>query len=161
MFSLNGCVSPIFDVGRTETVVPVSRAWVDDKIVEYITTDISDLAMAKMMGANYVPRLAEAIQPQAGKSIVERVYKFTGGEQMSIFQSAPNPIGAENQDKNYSPLWRVVNVRWTNPAHVREIRSEEALLVALDNKHVTFEITDIVVNCPITRAGGQALRGVR
>ena len=61
---LTGCASTLFDVGRSETVLPLNRAWVDGRSVEYVTTDISDAAMAKAMGANHVPRLAEAISTQ-------------------------------------------------------------------------------------------------
>lgn len=159
---LAGCASAIFDVGRSETVLPVSRAWVDGKIVEYVTTDISDLAMSRMMGANHVPALAAAIKVETGRSLVERVYKFANEEQISIFQSAPYPVSAENQESSYSPLWRVVMVRWINPAIARELKSEEELLSAEDRKQVSLEVTNIVVNCPITRnTSGHALRGVR
>jgi hypothetical protein len=42
------------------------------------------------------------------------------------------------------------------------LKSEEELLAAQDKKQVELEVTDIVVNCPVTRASaGQALRGVR
>ena len=159
---LSACASPLFDVGRSETVLPLSRAWVDGRIVEYVTTDISDLAMARMMGANHVPGLAAVVNFPAGSSIVERVYKFPGEEQISIFQSAPNPIGAENQDRSYSPLWRVVLVRWSGQTIKRELKSEEELLAAEEKKEVALEVTDVVVNCPVTRgAKGQALKGVR
>jgi hypothetical protein len=159
---LTACANPVFDVGRTETVLPLSRAWIDGRVVEYVTTDISDLGMAKMLGANYVPRLANALKDSQGKSLVERVYKFSKGEQISVFQSAPGPVGAGNLDQNYSPLWRVVMVHWANPAAARELMSEEAVLAAEENKELSLEITGIVVNCPVTRAGGgQALRGVR
>jgi hypothetical protein len=161
LLMLSACASPLFDVGRTETVLPVSRAWVDGQIVEYISTDASDLAMARMMGVNHVPALAAAIGAAPGRSLVERVYKFANDEQISIFQSAPQPLGAENQDRNYSPLWRVVMVRWNDPAIRRELKSEEELLAAQDKKQVTLEMTDIVVNCPVTRRPGDALRGVR
>jgi hypothetical protein len=159
---LTACASPVFDVGRTETVLPVSRAWVDGKTVEYITTDISDLPMATMMGANHVPGLAAALKSAPGQAFVERVYKFPDGEQISIFPSAPHPAGPDNKDRSYSPLWRVVHVRWLDPAFRREIKSEEELLAAEEKKQVSFEVTDIVVNCPVTRsASGQALGGVR
>lgn len=159
---LTACASPIFDVGRTETVLPLSRAWVDGRVVEYVTTDISDLTMARMIGANHVPGLAAAIGSAPGKSLVERVYKFPNQDQISIFQSAPNPVGAENQDRSYSPLWRVVLVRWTNSTLKRELKSEEELLAAEEKKEVTLETTGVVVNCPVTRsASGQALRGAR
>ena len=110
----SGCVNPIFDAGHTETVLPLSRAWMDGQTVEYITTDISDAAMASMMGANHVPRLRDALGLQGGKSLVVRVYKCPGAEQISVFQSAPSPIGPDNRDRAYSPLWRVVEVRWVD-----------------------------------------------
>lgn len=159
---LTACASPFFDVGRTETVLPLSRAWIDGRVVEYVTTDISDPAMAAMVGANYVPRLAEAIKSSPSVSLVERVYKFPNEEQISIFQSAPSPVGAENQDRSYSPLWRVVLVRWASSARVRELKSEEELLVAQEKREIALEVTSVVVNCPVTRSsGGKALRGVR
>lgn len=159
---LAACASPIFDVGRTETVLPLSRAWVDGRVVEYVTTDISDLAMATMMGANYVPRLADAVGASRGRSLLERVYKFPKEEQISVFQSAPSPVGAENRDQSYSPLWRVVFVQWAKTALVRELKSEEELLAAEEKKELALEVTEIVVNCPVTRqTGGQSLRGVR
>jgi hypothetical protein len=160
--ALAACASPFFDVGRSETVVPLERAWVDGHVVEYITTDISDAGMASMMGANHVPRLADAIRAPRGESLLERVYKFPNQEQISIFQSAPKPAGADNQDRNYSPLWRVVLVRWEVPQNARVLKSEDALLAAQDKREVSLEVTDIVVNCPVTRGrDGRALLGVR
>jgi hypothetical protein len=53
-------------------------------------------------------------------------------------------------------------VHWKNPALVRELTSEEALLAAEEKQELSLEITEIVVNCPITRdQRGKALRGVR
>ncbi len=159
---LAGCANPIFDVGRTETVLPLNRAWIDGRVVEYVTTDISDSAMARMMGANYVPRLADAVGGAPGSSVLERVYKFADDKQISVFQSAPKPVGAENRDKGYSPLWRVVLVKWEDPKFIRELKSEEQVLAAEDRRELTLEVTGIVVNCPVTRdASGNALRGVR
>ena len=158
----SACANRVFDIDRTETVLPLSRAWIDGRIVEYVTTDISDLAMATMMGANYVPRLSEALNTSPGHSLVERVYKFPNNEQISVFQSAPNPVGSTNQDLNYSPLWRVVQVRWTNPAIKHELKSEEDVLAAEERQELVLEVTEIVVNCPVTRMRGVgALKGVR
>ncbi len=118
--------------------------------------------MARMMGVNHVPRLEQAVRAAPGTSLLEKVYKFPNEEQISIFQSAPNPVGGENQDRSYSPLWRVVFVRWADPKYVRELKSEESLLVAEDKRELSLEITNIVINCPVTRdSRGQALRGVR
>ena len=108
------------------------------------------------------PSLAFALKFTPGQSLVERVYKFPNEEQISVFQSAPNPVGSENRDRSYSPLWRVVQVRWQDQKLRRELKSEEELLAAEERKEVTLELTDIVINCPVTRsANGDALRGVR
>lgn len=81
--------------------------------------------------------LARRCQPRAAPgpgrpSLVERVYKFPQGELISVFQSAPLPTGGANADRIYSRLWRLVMVRWLQPAAVRELRSEEEILAAQD-----------------------------
>jgi len=159
---LFGCTAPTLVAHRAEAVLPLNRAWVDGHFVEYVTTDISDPAMAKALGVNSVPRLADAVAVPPGRSVLERVYKFPNNEQISVFQSAPAPAGPENRDQNYSPLWRLVLVRWVRPEAVRELKSEEELLAAEDRKDLVFEVTGIVVNCPVVRGrDGESLRGVR
>jgi hypothetical protein len=159
---LVGCANPLFDAGNTETVLPLSRAWVDGKIVEYVVTDVSDRAMAEATGANHVPRLADALGAPGRRGVSERVYKFAANEQINVFQSAPVPAGPENADLSYSPLWRVVTVRWIKPGARRELRSEADVLSAEDAGDVSIEVTNIVINCPVTRgANGQGIRGVR
>ena len=119
-----------------------------------------DAAMAHAMGVNFVPRLRQAIG--APNSVLERVYKFSAGEQISIFQSAPRPVGANNTDRAYSPLWRLVLVTWRAPQHRRELTSEEELLAAQEAGHLALALTDIVVNCPVTKTvGAEGLAGVR
>ena len=160
-----GCASSARYDPRTEIVVPLNQAWFEGHKVEYVTTDISSRPMAQALGVNYVPRLADALPGAAGqRSIVERVYKFANGEQISVFQSVPKPTGGDNQDASYSPLWRLVMVRWlvNKPEAQRELRSEEELLAAADRGELALDVTEIVVNCPITRSvDGQALKGVR
>lgn len=144
-----------------ETVLPRQQAWVDGRRVDYVTTDISDAAMAAQLGVNHAPRLRDALG-SGRASITERVYKFAGGGQISIFPSGPAAQGATRPDPNYSPLWRLVLVTWLPGATVRELRSEEAVLAAVDAGELALAVTDIVVNCPVTRAAeGPALRGVR
>ncbi|MBK7719605.1 MAG: hypothetical protein IPJ36_12605 [Simplicispira sp.] len=59
--------------------------------------------MAQAAGANYAPRLAGAVGATGRSSVLERVYKFPAGEQISIFQSAPLPAGSANAVAAYSP----------------------------------------------------------
>lgn len=146
---------------RTEVTFPLNRAWVNGAQVEYVTTDISDATMAQAVGVNYVPRLANAIPAANRTSLVERVYKFPKGEQISIFPSAPMPTGGANQDPSYSPLWRLVFVTWLRADQVRELKSEEELLAAEERGDLSLKISNIVANCPITRGpDGQALKSV-
>ena len=162
VLALAACASAPFVAGGAETAVPLSRAWFDGRKVDYITTDVSDAGMAQMLGVNHVPRLADALPAPGRRSVVERVYKFAGGEQISVFQSAPSTAGAGGAISAYSPLWRVVMVRRIQPAGGRELQSEEQVLAAAERGEVALDVTDIVVNCPITRsADGQALKGIR
>lgn len=159
---LAGCASPIFDIGVSETVLPLQRAWFEGRRVEYVTTDVSDAAMAAAMGVNHTPRLADAVGAPSRFGVLERVYKFAAGEQINVFPSAPTPAGPGNRDTAYSPLWRIVMVHWQRPANRRELRSEEQVLAAEQAGEVSLTVTDIVVNCPVVRDGaGRPLRGVR
>lgn len=159
---LTACAGPRFDAGGRETVLPLQRAWFEGQIVEYVTTDVSDRAMAEAQGINYVPRLSGAAALRGAQALTSRVYKFPAGEQIAVFQSAPNPAGGRNADLAYSPLWRLVTVRWQRADAVTELKSEEAVLAAEERGELALEVTDIVINCPVTRsADGTALRGVR
>ncbi len=157
---LAACAAPATHVG-----LPLQQAWFEGLKVDYVTTDISDAAMASAMGVNHVPALAQALAPVAPgrpRTPVERVYKFANGEQLSIFPSVPRPVGGANADASYSPLWALVEVRWKAGATPRLLSSEEALLAAEQAGQVELRHTGIVVNCPVVRTpGGGALSGLR
>lgn len=159
---LSGCAS--LGGARSQAVVslPLNFAWMDGHKVEYITTDISDPAMAQALGVNLVPRLAQALAAPGRPSVTECVYKFVDDTQITVFQSAPAPTGPGNIDASYSPLWRMVLVRWSKPGLARELKSEEEILRAADAQDLTLQVTNIVVNCPITRSvDGRAIRGAQ
>jgi hypothetical protein len=140
--------------------LPALPGWFAGKRVYYITTEITDQTMARKAGLTYAPRLSDAIpeypKPPEVSTVLERVYKFPGGEQDAVFASAPVPLGPESANAVYSPLWLAYMVQWKGRAHVRELTSEEAILAALHAEEVTVERTDIVINCPIvwTASGG-------
>jgi len=161
--ALVGACSSLPDPGGHPVVsLPLNFAWVDGRKVEYVTTDISDPAMASALGVNLVPRLAQAVPAQGRPSLVERVYKFVDDSQITVFQSAPAPTGPGNADASYSPLWRMVLLRWHKPSLARELKSEEQILSAVESGELSMAITNIVVNCPITRSvDGKAIRGAR
>lgn len=155
--------SAVPDAGRSPTVsLPLHQAWFDGRKVDYVTTDISDLAMAQALGVNLVPRLALALPAPGRPSLVERVYKFVDDSQITVFQSAPSPTGPGNTDTSYSPLWRMVLVKWKQPAQARELKSEEQILSAVEAQELSLQMTDIIVNCPITRSvDGRAIAGAK
>jgi hypothetical protein len=167
LLALSACTTAGSPPDTAHVVLPMSQAWVDGYLVDYISTDTSDAAMARDKGLHFVPRLADALPapgttPGRKRSLVERVYAFPDGSQRNVFASAPRPSGAGNADPSYSPLWRMVTVRWVRASARRELRSEEAILQAQDQGDLALVITDIVINCPIVRSvDGQALRNVR
>ena len=150
MIGLTGCAA----TNSTKQVsLPLQSAWFNNDLVYYVTTDVSDQDMAKEMGANYVPRLRDAIpnypKPPRQKTVLERVYGFPNGEQRNIFPSAPTPVGYQSTDAAYSPLWLMYWVKWVNPDEAYELKSEEALLDAEAKGLVNIERTNVVVNCPV------------
>lgn len=151
VFSLSACSS--LDK-NPEYSLPMLSAWYNGQMVNYVTTDVSDANMAREMGANYAPRLRDAIpeypKPPRQKTVLERVYGFPEGEQPNnVFGSAPSPVGYNSTDEQYSPVWHMYWVKWVDPNQAKVLTSEEAILDAEELGLVTIERTDIVVNCPI------------
>ncbi|MGZ3254987.1 MAG: DUF7482 domain-containing protein [Burkholderiaceae bacterium] len=132
---------------------PVVSGWYEGRVVQYITTDVSDHDIAKKMGVNFVPRLADAIPPlphtPGQRSSVERIYSFTNFKQGGVLPSVPEPTGADSTNKNYSPLWQIHTVTWLPGHEPHVLRSEEEVLTAADQGQVSIKQTNIVVNCPV------------
>ena len=164
---LSGCAAPThgrLPSARVETInLPLIQAWFEGRRVYYVTTDISDAAMAAMMGANYVPRLANTLPPEpkipGTPSSTDRVYVFPNREQANVLPSAPEPLGPGNRSNAYSPLWQVFKVTWNQGITPAPLRSEQDVLEAEDAGRVTIEPTRIVVNCPVVRIEGDLLPG--
>jgi hypothetical protein len=153
------------DAASATATLPLQSAWHNDRKVFYISTDISDSAMATMMGSNFAPRLADAVPSalrQPGeKSALERVYKFSGDTQEAVFASVPDPVGPASRDATYSPLWQVFWVTWKAAKPARVLKSEEAILAAEERGEVELARTGIVVNCPIVASDAGSLPGVK
>jgi hypothetical protein len=128
--------------------------------VYYITTEISDLTMARNGGITYAPRLSDAVpeypKPPELHTVLERVYKFPAGEQDAVFASIPTPPGPGSSDSAYSPLWLAYLVHWQGQAHPHLLATEQEILAAADNNEISVVRTSIVINCPIvwTEGGG-------
>ena len=151
--------------GNGQASIPVLRGWFEGEEVFYITTDVSHADVAEAKGANFAPRLADALPggpPVPGRrSSVDKVYAVTNFKQESIFASAPYPMGSASRDTAYSPLWQMVKVTWAAGKVPQTLKSEEAVLAAVDSGAVTLEPTRVVLNCPIVHRGAKgALPGI-
>ena len=155
---LNACATP--DLARTPNavVLPALAAWHEGRLVRYITTDVSHVDTARMMGANTATRLRDALPPSTlpgSRHALERVYKFPDQPQPSVFPSIPAPLGPDSRDAAYSPIWRVVEIRWRPGRVVRELKSEEQVLAATERGDTSLTLTDVVINCPVVWVDGQ------
>ena len=162
---LGACSTAPPSAGIGQASVPVLRGWFEGDEVFYITTDVSHADVAQAKGANFAPRLAAALPagpPVPGRrSSVDKVYAVTNFKQDSIFASAPHPMGSASRDTAYSPLWQMIKVTWAGGAAPQTLKSEEAVLAAVDRGAVTLEATPVVLNCPIVHRGPKgALPGV-
>lgn len=162
---LGACSTTPLLARNGQASIPVLRGWFEGEAVFYITTDVSRADVAEAKGANLAPRLADALPvgpPVPGRrSSVDKVYAVTNFKQESIFASAPYPMGSASRDTAYSPLWQMVKVTWAADKTPQTLKSEEAVLAAVDSGAVTLEATGVVLNCPIVDRGPKgALPGV-
>ncbi|MEO6623374.1 MAG: hypothetical protein ABIN37_00860 [Burkholderiaceae bacterium] len=84
--------------------MPALTAWYEGRAVRYIVIDVSQIDLARMMGANTASRLSDALP--AGNSpgvlnALEREYKFPDTGQPSVFPSIPITLGPDSRDAAY------------------------------------------------------------
>ncbi len=158
--ALTACATPPVPAGDAAGLqLPLLTGWFEGRRVRYITTDVSDAAVARAKGVNFVPRLKEVL-PEAPSSTqrvgspLERVYGFDEGVQAPVFPSVPLPVGSSSRSLGYTPLWRLVQVHWKPGVAPRELRSEEAILEAEDRGDLRLVVTDVVLNCPVLAVEG-------
>jgi hypothetical protein len=163
--ALSGCAATPPAGGPNLIAIPVLAGWYDNETVLYITTEVSDAAVARDKGATHTPRLAEALPAgprQPGqRSSVDKVYAITNFKQASVFASAPSPVGPASTDTAYSPLWQMVKVTWL-PGHAPQpLKSQEQVLAAAERGQVRLDETRVVLNCPIVQRGSAVLPGMQ
>lgn len=151
-------------VSTPSITLPLVASWYNGKVYYYVTTDVWPRTMAIAKGANFTPRFRDAIPPRPKppglKTILERIYAFPEGEQINIIPSAPEPIGPTSNNRPYSPVWQMVEVRWLMPEHQQELKSEAELLDAEAEGWVALTVTEAIVNCAVVAdAEGNRLPG--
>jgi hypothetical protein len=140
--------SAAFDPGASYTVeLPLIPGWFKGKGIFYLQTEASDPGLAQSQQATYVARLGNAAS--AVPSAVDDIYHVTNFAQANVVPSAPLPEGPTNANPDYSPLWQVSLVTWTDASHAHVLTSEEDVLAAVAAGQATLARTNIVVNCSI------------
>lgn len=131
--------------------LPLNPGWFDGQAVFYITTEVSDAGVAREKGAIHTPRLADALPPAGSgqRNPTDRVYAVMNFEQAPVFASAPLPVGPDNREDAYTPLWQMVMVTWRAGATPRALRSQEEVLAAEEAQQLTLTVTRVVLNCAI------------
>lgn len=138
--------------------IPAGKAYAEGKEIYFAHTEASDAALAEkltnMMKSPvlHVPSLADAPE-----SMLANVYVFENGlagkgplgYQPDVFDSPPGTPG-------YSPLRRVVLVKWADEGKARELTAAADVLAAEKAGEVSTSISGAVVNMPfMTWSGGQ------
>ena len=141
--------------GTLAISLPLNPGWFDGQPVFYITTEVSDAAVAREKGAIYTPRLADALPPAGSgqRNPTDRVYAVMNFDQAPVFASAPLPVGPDNRDEAYTPLWQMVMVTWLPGAQPRPLRSQEDVLAAEEARQLSLTVTRVVLNCAIVHRG--------
>ena len=153
---LSACATPVGPRAGGVAQLPLQRGWFEGQVVFYITTDASDANVANDKGANFAPRLANALPDRStpGRpSALDKVYAVTNFDQGSVFASAPRPMGYQSREAAYSPLWLMMTVTWKPGITTRPLTSEEDVLDAAEKGLVVLAATGVVVNCPIVHRG--------
>jgi hypothetical protein len=86
------------------------------------------------------------------------IYAFENGIQGSGplgFQ--PNVADSQPGDSEYSPLWRIILVKWGEGVTATELKSEQEILAAQQEGKLTISVSTMVVNCPFVHWQGGSL----
>jgi len=134
---------------KNEIILPLVKGFHNGGEVFYITTEASDQGQATIDGSNFVPSLAFA-----GATIP--LYHVTNFTQPNVLSAVPDPVGPQNSNFAYSPLWQVNLVTWQAGFTPVPLMSVSEVFAAQAAGKVTIAPAGIVVNCPIvfTPTGG-------
>lgn len=128
-------------------------------LTDTTSQSFAQAANNKANNANFAPKLGNL---QASATL--NLYKFLGNpsnpDQLTFFDTHPQPVGPRNGDSTYTPLWEVVQVMFTSkePMPFPVIISS----AQLDDEEKAGDMTEgqplFIVDCPIIKVAGKAIR---
>ncbi|MEE9283639.1 MAG: hypothetical protein V3U49_06155 [Nitrososphaerales archaeon] len=156
--TVNTPIQRLLDV-NAEIAIPLQTGLYKGEEVLYITTEVSDQAVADSISkqTGFPVTFAPAIR-NVPQSSVANFFVFTNGIsgdgihgfQSEVFDSIPGDI-------IYSPAWRITNVEWVAVEDATLLRSVEEITVAKEAGRIRLTGTEIIANCPFIRWPGGEL----
>jgi hypothetical protein len=125
------------------------RGWgPDGKTIYYIVTDATPEMPGTMMGVPFVA----ADEKLAATPVAVDLFQFMNGINGTGPMGFQAGIGGANpDDANYSPMWKISFLTWKDPSHARVLETKADINKALAEGSVTLEPAmggKHVVNCP-------------
>jgi hypothetical protein len=145
---MGGQVTEIDTENMTVTFV-AHRGWgPDGKTIYYIVTDATPEMPSTMMGVPFVA----ADEKLAATPVAVDLFQFMNGINGTGPMGFQAGIGGANPDDvNYSPMWKISFLTWKDPAQARVLETKADINKAVANGLVTLEPAmegKHVVNCP-------------
>jgi hypothetical protein len=145
---MGGQVTEINTDNMTATFV-AHRGWgPDGRTIYYIVTDAVPDMPAGMMGVSFVP----ADEKLAATPVVVDLFQFMNGINGTGPMGFQAGIGGANpDDANYSPMWKISFITWNDPAQARVLETQADINRMLADGSITLEPAmggKHIVNCP-------------
>jgi len=112
--------------------------------VLFLATDTSSKTESMSEHINYSASLAGSLHS------ADQIYMVTNG----AFASRGAVFGSQPGEKDYTPLWQEVMVKWTDPGKAVFLGSDNDIKAAAKVGKVTLTMTGTVLNCPIIKVMG-------
>jgi hypothetical protein len=121
----------------------------DGSTIYYIATDASVKEVADALGVVHVVKTGAALETSAASDlwVFANGIKGTGpmGFQASI-------AGSNVGDDSYSPLWRILATKWSDPGQAKFLTTAGQIASAGGAGMLSADIAGVVVNCPFVEA---------
>ncbi len=128
----------------SRTSIPSFTGWYDKHKVLFLATDTSSKTEAMSEHISDAASLAKSLHS------ADQIYMVTNG----AFAKNGAVFGSQPGEKDYTPLWQEVLVKWTDPDKAAFLGSDNDIKAAAKAGKVTLTMTGTVLNCPIIKVMG-------
>jgi hypothetical protein len=163
---------PVVSTPSGGSIMPLAllSGFAEGDNIQNILTDTNDRGFASVAEnqanpANFAPKLSRLL----GSSATLELYKFSiagvfdnphNPNQLTFFETHPQPVGPSNSNATYTPMWQAVAVHFTftasNLSQYPVITSSDQLDNLEAQGRAGESSLNVIVNCPIVGVGGRA-----